>query len=141
MSQFEPANLVHPPLEGAGVETHSSGTNRDGRSRSVNFAPPPGPLRNIAERSKRRAAYQWVECQTPLIVNATTAKETAIMDTRQLGTSDLHITPIGFGAWAIGGSGREFGWGAQDDRHSIPALREAHHPAINWINPPAIYAL
>ena len=36
------------------------------------------------------------------------------MKTRRLGNSDLHITPIGFGAWAIGGSGWEFAWGAQD---------------------------
>ena len=46
------------------------------------------------------------------------------MNTRQLGTSDLHITPIGFGAWAIGGSGWEFAWGSQDDRDSIAAIRE-----------------
>ena len=37
------------------------------------------------------------------------------MDTRQLGTSDLHITPIGFGAWAIGGDWK-FGWGAHQGR-------------------------
>ena len=47
------------------------------------------------------------------------------MDTRQLGTSDLRITPIGFGAWAIGGSGWEFGWGGQDDRDSTATIREA----------------
>jgi aryl-alcohol dehydrogenase-like predicted oxidoreductase len=38
--------------------------------------------------------------------------ETTLMNTRQLGTSDLHITPIGFGAWAIGGGGWEFAWAA-----------------------------
>ena len=37
------------------------------------------------------------------------------MDTRPLGDSDLHITPVGFGAWAIGGGGGQYGWGAQDD--------------------------
>ena len=37
------------------------------------------------------------------------------MKTRQLGHSDLFVTPVGFGAWAIGGSGWEFGWGEQDD--------------------------
>ena len=37
------------------------------------------------------------------------------MQTRRLGNSDLHITPIGFGAWAIGGGGWAFAWGAQDD--------------------------
>ena len=47
------------------------------------------------------------------------------MNTRQLGNSDLFITPIGFGAWAIGGGGWEFAWGAQDDRDSVAAIREA----------------
>jgi aryl-alcohol dehydrogenase-like predicted oxidoreductase len=72
---------------------------------------------------------------------ATTAAETAIMDTRQLGTSDLHITPIGFGAWAIGGSGWEFGWGGQDDRDSIAAIREGLDAGINWIETAAVYGL
>ena len=63
------------------------------------------------------------------------------MNTRQLGTSDLHITPIGFGAWAIGGSGWEFAWGAQDDRDSIAAIREALDAGINWIDTAAVYGL
>src|SRR5262249_19382790 len=72
---------------------------------------------------------------------ATGATETALMDTRQLGTSDLHITPIGFGAWAIGGSGYEFAWGAQDDRDSITAIHEALDAGINWIDTAAVYGL
>src|SRR5947209_12472231 len=63
------------------------------------------------------------------------------MDTRQLGTSDLHITPIGFGAWAIGGGGWEFAWGAQDDTDSIAAIREALAAGINWIDTAAVYGL
>jgi aryl-alcohol dehydrogenase-like predicted oxidoreductase len=63
------------------------------------------------------------------------------MNTRQLGNSDLHITPIGFGAWAIGGSGWEFAWGAQDDRDSIAAIREALSVGINWIDTAAVYGL
>src|SRR5437588_2110135 len=63
------------------------------------------------------------------------------MNTRQLGTSDLYITPIGFGAWAIGGSGWEFAWGAQDDRDSIAAIREALAAGINWIDTAAVYGL
>jgi len=63
------------------------------------------------------------------------------MNTRQLGTSDLHITPIGFGAWAIGGGGWEFAWGAQDDRDSIAAIREALDTGINWIDTAAAYGL
>jgi len=63
------------------------------------------------------------------------------MNTRQLGTSNLHITPVGFGAWAIGGSGWEFAWGAQDDRDSIAAIREALDAGINWIDTAAVYGL
>ncbi len=63
------------------------------------------------------------------------------METRQLGTSDLHITQIGFGAWAIGGSGWEFAWGAQDDRDSIAAIREALNAGVNWIDTAAVYGL
>jgi aryl-alcohol dehydrogenase-like predicted oxidoreductase len=63
------------------------------------------------------------------------------MDSRQLGSSDLHITPIGFGAWAIGGSGWEFAWGAQDDQHSIAAIRQALDAGINWIHTAAVYSL
>jgi len=63
------------------------------------------------------------------------------METRQLGTSDLYITPIGFGAWAIGGSGWEFAWGGQDDRDSIAAIREALDAGINWIDTAAVYGL
>src|SRR5712691_6255611 len=69
------------------------------------------------------------------------AKERALMDTRQLGTSDLHITPIGFGAWAIGGSGWEFGWGGQDDGDSIATIREALDAGVNWIDTAAVYGL
>jgi aryl-alcohol dehydrogenase-like predicted oxidoreductase len=63
------------------------------------------------------------------------------MNTRQLGNSDLHITPIGFGAWAIGGSGWEFGWGGQDDRDSVAAIREALDNGVNWIDTAAVYGL
>ena len=63
------------------------------------------------------------------------------MKTRQLGNSDLYITPIGFGAWAIGGSGWEFAWGAQDDRDSVAAIREALDKGINWIDTAAVYGL
>ena len=63
------------------------------------------------------------------------------MKTRQLGNSDLYITPIGFGAWAIGGSGWQFAWGAQDDRDSVAAIREALDKGINWIDTAAVYGL
>jgi aryl-alcohol dehydrogenase-like predicted oxidoreductase len=63
------------------------------------------------------------------------------MHVKQLGTSDLHLTPIGFGAWAIGGSGWEFAWGAQDDKDSIAVIREALDAGINWIDTAAVYGL
>jgi aryl-alcohol dehydrogenase-like predicted oxidoreductase len=63
------------------------------------------------------------------------------MKTRRLGNSDLFITPIGFGAWAIGGAGWEFAWGAQDDSNSIGAIHEALDAGINWIDTAAVYGL
>src|SRR5438477_1153910 len=63
------------------------------------------------------------------------------MDRKRLGNSDLEITRIGFGAWAIGGSGYEWGWGAQDDRESIAAIREALDAGVNWIDTAAVYGL
>ena len=63
------------------------------------------------------------------------------MQTRRLGNSDMHITPIGFGAWAIGGGGWAFGWGSQDDAESVAAIREAVSLGINWIDTAAVYGL
>ncbi len=63
------------------------------------------------------------------------------MNTKRLGNSGLFITPIGFGAWAIGGGGWEFAWGAQDDRDSIAAIYEALDAGINWIDTAAVYGL
>src|SRR4051812_12482186 len=68
-------------------------------------------------------------------------RRATLMETRQLGNSDLHITPIGFGAWAIGGSGWAFGWGAQNDNDSIAAIHEAVDLGINWIDTAAVYGL
>jgi aryl-alcohol dehydrogenase-like predicted oxidoreductase len=63
------------------------------------------------------------------------------MNTKRLGNSDLFITPIGFGAWAIGGSGWEFAWGDQDDRDSVAAIHEALDAGVNWIDTAAVYGL
>jgi aryl-alcohol dehydrogenase-like predicted oxidoreductase len=62
------------------------------------------------------------------------------METKVLGNSDLRITPIGFGAWAIGGDW-EFGWGAQDDAQSIAAIHRALELGVNWIDTAAVYGL
>jgi aryl-alcohol dehydrogenase-like predicted oxidoreductase len=63
------------------------------------------------------------------------------MQTRRLGTTDLDITPIGFGAWALGGGGWAFGWGPQDDAESIRAIHRALDLGINWIDTAAVYGL
>jgi aryl-alcohol dehydrogenase-like predicted oxidoreductase len=63
------------------------------------------------------------------------------MKTKQLGNSDLFVTPIGFGAWAIGGSGWEFGWGEQDDKASVAAIHRALELGINWIDTAAVYGM
>jgi len=62
------------------------------------------------------------------------------MRTKVLGNSDLAITPVGFGAWAVGGDW-EFGWGAQDDAQSIDAIHRALELGVNWIDTAAIYGL
>src|SRR5437016_2800765 len=61
------------------------------------------------------------------------------MKTKRLGNSDLFITPVGFGAWAIGGSGWEFGWSAQDDNASIAAIHRALELGVNWLDTAAVY--
>jgi aryl-alcohol dehydrogenase-like predicted oxidoreductase len=63
------------------------------------------------------------------------------MQTRTLGNSDLKITPVGYGAWAIGGSGWQFSWGAQDDDDSIAAIHRALQLGVNWIDTAAVYGL
>src|SRR5882672_5191953 len=63
------------------------------------------------------------------------------MTLRQLGDSDLNITRIGIGAWAIGGGKWEFGWGPQDDQQSIAAIRAGLDLGINWIDTAAAYGL
>lgn len=60
---------------------------------------------------------------------------------RKLGHSDLEITVIGVGAWAIGGGGWAFGWGHQEDSDSIGAIRAALDAGINWIDTAAVYGL
>jgi aryl-alcohol dehydrogenase-like predicted oxidoreductase len=73
---------------------------------------------------------------------ATTTTPPAVKsDMRTLGNSHLQLTPIGFGAWAIGGGNWEFAWGPQDDKESIAAIHRALDLGINWIDTAAIYGL
>ena len=63
------------------------------------------------------------------------------METRQLGNSDMQITRLGVGAWAMGGGDWAFGWGPQDDVESVGAIRAAVEAGINWIDTAAVYGL
>lgn len=63
------------------------------------------------------------------------------MQTKLLGNTDLEITPIGFGAWAIGGGEWAGGWGSQDDQESIAAINRALDLGINWIDTAPAYGL
>ena len=63
------------------------------------------------------------------------------METRQLGNSDLHITRLGVGAWAMGGPDWAFSWGPQEDDDSIAAIRAAIEAGINWVDTAAVYGL
>jgi aryl-alcohol dehydrogenase-like predicted oxidoreductase len=63
------------------------------------------------------------------------------MQTKQLGNSDLQITPMGIGAWAMGGSGWQFSWSDQDDNDSIAAIHAALDAGMNWIDTAAVYGL
>ena len=63
------------------------------------------------------------------------------MEVRQLGKSDLRITPLGIGAWAIGGGGWSGSMGPQNDSDSIPAIHAALDQGINWIDTAALYGL
>jgi aryl-alcohol dehydrogenase-like predicted oxidoreductase len=63
------------------------------------------------------------------------------MQTRKLGNSDLNITPVGFGAWAVGGAGYDFGWGPQEDAESIAAIHRALELGVNWIDTAAVYGI
>jgi aryl-alcohol dehydrogenase-like predicted oxidoreductase len=63
------------------------------------------------------------------------------MQTRRLGNSDLNITAVGYGAWAIGGGGWQFGWGVQDDNDSVAAIHRALELGVNWIDTAAVYGL
>jgi aryl-alcohol dehydrogenase-like predicted oxidoreductase len=63
------------------------------------------------------------------------------MPTRQLGGTDLELTTLGFGAWAIGGGGWSLGWGPQDDAESIAAIEGALDAGMNWIDTAPVYGL
>ncbi|MFB9833203.1 aldo/keto reductase [Actinoallomurus acaciae] len=63
------------------------------------------------------------------------------LPTKQLGTTDMRITRVGFGAWAIGGGDWAFAWGPQEDAQSVAAIRYAVEQGVNWIDTAAVYGL
>jgi aryl-alcohol dehydrogenase-like predicted oxidoreductase len=63
------------------------------------------------------------------------------LETKKLGNSDIGITSVGFGAWAIGGSGWQGAWGPQDDEASVAAIHRALELGVNWIDTAAVYGL
>lgn len=65
----------------------------------------------------------------------------ATLPRRRFGKTGMEITHVGFGAWAIGGPDWAVGWGPQDDRDSIAAIRHAVARGINWIDTAAVYGL
>lgn len=65
----------------------------------------------------------------------------AMLSVARLGQTDLEITRVGFGAWAIGGGDWQFGWGAQDDAESVAAIERALELGVNWIDTAAAYGL
>jgi aryl-alcohol dehydrogenase-like predicted oxidoreductase len=74
-------------------------------------------------------------------MNTTKEPAKGIMTTKQLGNSDLFITPVGYGSWAIGGSGWQFAWGKQNDDDSVAAIHRALELGVNWIDTAAVYGL
>jgi aryl-alcohol dehydrogenase-like predicted oxidoreductase len=68
-------------------------------------------------------------------------KKGSAMEKRRLGHTDMEITTVGLGAWAIGGNGWLNGWGPQDDADSIATIHRAVERGINWIDTAAVYGL
>jgi aryl-alcohol dehydrogenase-like predicted oxidoreductase len=63
------------------------------------------------------------------------------MKTKRLGNSDLSITAVGYGSWAIGGAGWQFAWGQQNDSDSVAAIHRALELGVNWIDTAAVYGV
>jgi aryl-alcohol dehydrogenase-like predicted oxidoreductase len=63
------------------------------------------------------------------------------LEKRTFGKTGMEITPIGFGSWAIGGSGWRAAWGPQDDDEAVGAIRRAVELGMNWVDTAAVYGL
>jgi aryl-alcohol dehydrogenase-like predicted oxidoreductase len=63
------------------------------------------------------------------------------LTTVPFGATDMAITRVGFGAWAVGGGDWAYAWGPQDDDEAIAAVRHAVESGVNWIDTAAVYGL
>src|SRR3989441_7042587 len=97
----------------------------------------PSDLSGLAETIDRR--LQKASLRRATMTHA--VRDTDTLPTAPLGTTEMRITRVGFGAWAIGGGGWSFAWGNQDDADSIAAIRHAVERGINWIDTAAVYGL
>jgi aryl-alcohol dehydrogenase-like predicted oxidoreductase len=97
--------------------------------------------KRIAKEQERagRLCADAIIC--PIINGEENMTQTSSRILRRLGNSNLEITPVGFGAWAIGGGDWQYSWGPQDDKDSIAAIHRAIDLGINWIDTAAIYGL
>ena len=74
-------------------------------------------------------------------VTPTSCLENQSMQFRALGNSELKISVIGLGTWAIGGGNWKFGWGDQDESEAIETIVKSVEVGVNWIDTAAIYGL
>jgi len=90
------------------------------------------PVRASEENASRRH-YEQLTLVTEFFASET-------MQKRRLGNTDLELTTVGLGTWAMGGPW-QFGWGPQDDREAIAAIQAAMETGINWIDTAPAYGL
>ncbi|MEY9925510.1 aryl-alcohol dehydrogenase-like predicted oxidoreductase [Catenulispora sp. GP43] len=76
-----------------------------------------------------------------IVAGMTNESANQIPDTVRLGATDLTISRVGFGSWAVSGSGWAYSWGATDDAESVAAIRHAIDSGVNWIDTAAVYGL
>src|SRR3954451_926995 len=98
-------------------------------------------LPNTPSRHAGSGSYSVAPCRYRLQTSSGVLHQHGMSTTKKLGNSDLEITALGVGAWAMGGSGWKFGWGKQDDDDSAAAIRAALDAGINWIDTAAVYGL
>ncbi len=96
----------------------------------------------LAGRFARGTAARACRIQRAMTTTAQqTPVDTQLGPLKQLGDSDMHLTSIGFGAWAIGGGNWQYGWGSQEDDDSVAAIHRALEGGVNWIDTAAVYGL